>query len=314
MKKIKISLMLGIVSMLGMSTSALATCLFNSSAVQQSVSFGAITVQRDLPLGAEMASRTIGKGTVIFAECDQGDRLTQTISVLPGNHAPTSSFQTYESGVKGVGIRVTSEGETVSSAGLTRSETILAENTPLYNQELTISLVKIGEITPGPLTLGGLVSVSLSDAAGGDLPAISYNLTSGVITQSSCEITGSSAIPVNMGEARDVDFSGKGSTLAPVNIQIPLQCDSGSNVNISFAATSSQGNGIIDLASGGAEGVGIQLKLHDTPVDFDKTLFVAQATEQGAFNIPLTAAYIQSGDTIKAGPASAVANFTVTYQ
>jgi len=60
--------------------------------------------------------------------------------------------------------------------------------------------------------------------------------------------------------------------------------------------------------------VGIQLKLRDTRVDFDHTLFVAQATEQGNFNIPLSAAYIQTADKIKPGDANAVANFTISYQ
>lgn len=85
-------------------------------------------------------------------------------------------------------------------------------------------------------------------------------------------------------------------------------------VNINFDAKSSQGNGIIDLTAGGAEGVGIQLKLNSTPVIFNKTLFAAQATEQGAFNIPLTAAYIQTADDIAPCSANAVANFTVTYE
>lgn len=314
MKNIKISLILGAVSLLSVSANALATCSFNSAAAEQSVNFGAITVQRDLPIGSEIATKTISGDAVKYGECSKGDSPTVTTSVSTGAYAPTNAYQTYASGVKGIGIRVQSEGEIVPSTGLVKTLNIFADTASIYSSEMKFTLVKIGDITPGTLTLGRLASVSLSDMFVTNSPAANYNLTSGTITQASCEITGSSAIPVNMGEAQANDFHGKNSTLTPVNVQIPLQCDSGTKVNISFAATSLQGNGIIDLASGGAEGVGIQLKLHDTPVDFDKTLFVAQATEQGAFTIPLTAAYIQSADTIKAGPANAVANFTVTYQ
>jgi len=54
--------------------------------------------------------------------------------------------------------------------------------------------------------------------------------------------------------------------------------------------------------------------MSDKVVVFDQKTFVTKTTQEGAFNIPLTAAYIQTADTIKPGIANAVANFTVTYE
>lgn len=226
---------------------------------------------------------------------------------------PAQTLPIFRSGVVGVGLKIQIQGQQMSSTSL---KTSLPHNgsDPVYNPEIKVTLVKTGNITPGSVTQGEVISLKGTNSDNQQYALLNANITGGVVTQASCEITGSSIIPVNMGEARTNDFSGKGSTLPPKLVQIPLMCDSGTKVNISFAATSSLGNGIIDLTAGGAEGVGIQLKLHGTPVDFDKAMFVAQASEQGAFTIPLTAAYIKTSDTIKTGAANAVANFTITYE
>jgi type 1 fimbria pilin len=275
-----------------------------------SINLGAITVQRNLPIGAEIASVVYPAGKTLIADSctDSADVQADVSSTFPAQSLPI-----FRSGVAGVGLKIQIQGKEMSNT--TMGSTLPHNGSdPVYNPEIKVTLVKTGNITPGSVTQGELLTLKGNNSANQQYALLNANITGGVVTQASCEITGSSVIPVKMGEAKVNAFDGKGSTLPPKDIQIPLMCDSGTKVNISFAATSSLGKGIIDLAYGGAEGVGIQLKLNDIPVRFDQTLFVAQATEQGAFNIPLTAAYIKTSDTIKTGFVNAVANFTVTYE
>lgn len=275
-----------------------------------SINLGAITVQRDLPIGAEIASVVYPAGKTLIAEsCTDGADVEADVS----GSFPAQTLPIFRSGVDGVGLKIQIQGQQMSSTSM---KTSLPHNgsDPVYNPEIKVTLIKTGNITPGAVTQGEVISLKGNSSDNQQYTLLNANIIGGVVTQASCEITGSSIIPVNMGEGKTNDFAGKGSTLPPKLVQIPLMCDSGTKVNISFAATSSLGNGIIDLTSGGAEGIGIQLKLHGTPVTFDQAMFVAQASEQGAFTIPLTAAYIKTRDTIKTGPANAVANFTVSYQ
>lgn len=312
MNKLKTGLLVAILGSLALSGRVFAECeLPSGAALTESISLGGMTVQRDLPIGAEIARKMIPANSILIANKCPAQAFSK-LSAYTGSYPPAGDGVMFASGVAGVSLKIMLADRDVGYTTTTMGA-LSDGSSPIYNKQFEVRLIKTGTITPGTLTLAAIAKEGLS-GDGVIEDAIIYNLTSGSITQASCEITGSSAIPVNMGEAKANDFQGKNSTLSPVNIQIPLQCDSGAKVNISFAAASSQGNGIIDLTSGGAEGVGIQLKLHDTPVNFDQTLFVAQATEQGAFTIPLTAAYIQTADVIKPGAANAVANFTVTYQ
>lgn len=311
MNKRTLFLNLGLLATLTISTHVLADCAALGSVTNRSINMGNITVQRDLPVGAEIYSKIIpAESTPVSGVCSVGS-FRQSITVNQASYRSSNGADTYDSGVSGVGIKVKVNGQYVPSSGYQWVNDISNEGMIRYNPQIEVILVKTGNVISGPLALGPLLSIGINNS---NDAALTYSLSSGNVTQASCEITGASRIPVHMGEAKVNDFQGKGSSLTPVNVQIPLQCDSNAKVNISFSASSSQGNGIIDLASGGAQGVGIQLKLHDTPVDFNRTLFVAQASEQGRFIIPLTAAYMQIADNIVPGDANAVANFTITYE
>ncbi|WP_112198452.1 MULTISPECIES: fimbrial protein [unclassified Rahnella] len=280
--------------------------------------FGKVTVDRQItamqsqPVGSVLATNTYKQLNLLANSCT-GDYMLNNIpntSAFPNGGLATNGI--YNSGVTGVGIRVTINYQQVYPVYIVQTHTGDG-TTPIYLSNVKVEFVKTGEIVPGKVTSGNLASVVMVDSAG-NKDVFKVNIGTVVIKQASCEITGSSAIPVPMGDAKKEDFSGKNSTLPPVDIKIPLQCYADTTVNISFEAQSSLGNGIIDLTKGGAEGVGIQLKLNSKLVEFDKKTFVTKTTQEGAFDIPLTAAYIQTADTIKPGTANAVANFTVTYE
>lgn len=289
---------------------ALGVCNYPST-------FGKVTVDRQItamqsqPVGSVLASYTYNQLNVLANSCT-GDYELNSIPNLSAFPSSLTNNSIYNSGVTGVGIRVTIDYQQVNPIHVIQIHTGDG-TTPIYLSNVKVEFVKTGEIVPGNVTTGNLASVVMEDSAG-NKDVFKVNIGTVVIKQASCEITGSSAIPVPMGEAKKEDFSGKNSTLPPVDIKIPLQCYADTTVNISFDAQSSLGNGIIDLTKGGAEGVGIQLKLNSKLVEFDKKTFVTKTTQEGAFDIPLTAAYIQTADTIKPGVANAVANFTVTYE
>lgn len=288
---------------------ALGVCSYIASPVIKTVNRD-FTVQQDAPVGSSLSTVSWTMQYKIAESCT-GEYLTADAfnkSVFPSVNSSTVS-----SGVPGIGIRVKINGTSLSTGAPSMGGGTSYNSDPIYIQGIEVEFVKTGDVVPGTVTSGKLANVLLEDKTGTQ-EVLVVNIGTVNVKQASCDITGSSAIPVPMGNVMLEDFNGKNSTLPPTEITIPLQCSADTRVNISFDAQSSLGNGIIDLAKGGAEGVGIQLKYKDTPVEFNKAIFVATATQQGVFNIPLTAAYIQTENTINTGVANAVANFTVTYE
>jgi type 1 fimbria pilin len=268
-----------------------------------------ITANESVPVGGVLASKNYNLNYRIINSCTG-----QFIRSTPINTSVYSALNatTFNSGVNGVGFRVYVNNKALSTNS--GSKTTQGDGkTPYSVDTVRVDFINTGEITPGTVPQGIFAPIRVQDSTGSH-DYFTIQMGTIVVKRRSCDITGSSAIPVPMGTAKREDFTGKNSTLKPVNIKIPLQCLADTTVNISFDATSTQGNGIIDLTKGGAEGVGIQLKMNNTPVEFDKKIFVAKTTQQGPLDIPLTAAYIQTADDIAPGPANAVANFTVTYE
>ncbi|WP_159282249.1 fimbrial protein [Rahnella variigena] len=287
---------------------ALGVCSYPPSAAKVTVN-KEITVDKNQPVGAILGTYNSSQQYILANNCAGQYKPTTRVD---NSIFATVDGDTFESGVPGVGVRVTIDNVLVYQYTLDQILDGDGKN-PIYIQTVKVDFVKIGTTAPGTATSGKIISTIFEDSSG-RREVFSVNIGSVIVKQSSCDITGSSAIPVPMGKVNEAEFSGKNSTLSPVNVQIPLQCFADTTVNISFDAASTLGNGIIDLTKGGAEGVGIQLKMSDKVVVFDQKTFVTKTTQEGAFNIPLTAAYIQTADTIKPGIANAVANFTVTYE
>ncbi|TDN59567.1 fimbrial protein [Scandinavium goeteborgense] len=293
----------------GVHNAMAGVCTYLSTQPQITVN-QSFTAQQDSPVGMTLSTATYNQQYKVAENCSGDYKFSRLANT--STYPTAGNNTTFKSGVEGVGIKVTIGPYELSTINFMNGAN--GDGTsPVYIQDIKVEFVKTGTITPGRMTAGKIGTVQIYDEAGVKA-VLTINIGSVDVKQASCEITGSSAIPVPMGKVMKEDFQGKNSTLSSQDINIPLQCSAGTRVNINFDALSSFGNGIIDLTAGGAEGVGIQLKLNSIPVEFNKTLFVAEATQQGAFAIPLKAAYIQTADTIKTGLVNAVANFTVTYQ
>ena len=129
-------------------------------------------------------------------------------------------------------------------------------------------------------------------------------------------------VTVKMGDRNRVrDFSGVGTSLSPVDFSIALkECPTGlkkvsyllkPNTQIVDAARS-----VVALdAASSAKGVGLQiLDAHENPVAMnEKIVFSGYDTVGGNFNIPLKAAYYQTGPIVEGGSANSSLTLVMSY-
>lgn len=205
--------------------------------------------------------------------------------------------------------------EDISHAPLTLlSQTVFS----FFGSKFTLRIIKIGAVTAGASMQSGPVGyVSINN----DINAFIIN-TSRTISVStlSCKTPD---VTVRMGDKNRVSaFKGVGQSLAPVNFSIGLkECPEGinkvsyelrPNTTIVDAARS-----VVALDNGStAKGVGLQL-LDNTgnPVALNKTIvFTEYDNAGGNFNIPLKAAYHQTGAVVQPGTANSSVTFLMSYE
>jgi len=137
-------------------------------------------------------------------------------------------------------------------------------------------------------------------------------------------------ITVPMGSVPLNSFTGLNSTAASQPLNISLTCAGGktnsyTNVWTTLTDATNPGNvsSVLSLTpTSTATGIGIQVLNGTTPVSYGPDSSTAGNTNQwfagqaqnGAFNIPLTARYIQTGTTVSPGSANGRATFTMSYQ
>lgn len=158
-------------------------------------------------------------------------------------------------------------------------------------------------------------AVSTAHAADG---TINFN---GEIIDAACTISPASANQiVNLGQVSKSSFTAVGDTAAATAFQIDLSACPASvtTASVKFDGTPYQGgdNTALDLTpeSGVATGVGVRIRDENNQ---ELPLFTASpATNltQGVTNtLKFSAAYVAKSTTVTAGPAKAVATFSVVY-
>jgi major type 1 subunit fimbrin (pilin) len=159
------------------------------------------------------------------------------------------------------------------------------------------------------------VAVLFSGLVQADGGKINFN---GEILDTACEIdTGSKDLDVNLGKVSKTDFSGAGSIAAETGFELKLtNCPIVTSATIKFEGTAKDGdNKVIDVKDdvGAAGGVGIQI------LDASRNvvpLFTPSSSYdllEGMNTLAFTARYYATAAEVTAGPANAVANFTVNY-
>ncbi|MBF4180782.1 fimbrial protein [Lelliottia nimipressuralis] len=287
----------------------------DASIETQTLDLGSLLLQRDLPVGSTIISKVISSGGGKIATCGAGVFQRQKL-MLQGN--PVSGYtHVYQSGVAGVGISVQYGNDYADTAPESTSENGPVDLSSAEN--ITITLIKTGDVTPGNLAPGDLAADRVTAEEGGWLNIRTVKLTGGTIRQASCQVT-TPNIVVPMGTLQRTDLNSLGATVGRKDFSIGLDCSAQTRVNLTInAPTALTGTGLTGVLSGSqdegsADGVGIQILFNQIPVAFGSPLAVGTTTDDGPFSIPLQAQFYQTKVLIKSGHLNATANFTLSYQ
>ncbi|NTY34966.1 type 1 fimbrial protein [Burkholderia diffusa] len=190
---------------------------------------------------------------------------------------------------------------------------------------LVVELVKTGRITAGGTMTGELAGSWAQDKT---FQFRSIRISGSIElkpTVPTCSVT-TKSIKVQFGE---VNLNS--TAMAPEQpVNIGLQCSGGTRdaktrmyITLTDATNPGNRSDVLTLTNAStAKGVGIRIMNGTTPVRYGpdsseagnpNQWFVTEAGNQ-TVNIPLSARYVRTSDTLKAGTADAVATFTMSYQ
>jgi type 1 fimbria pilin len=234
---------------------------------------------------------------------------------------PSGPYSTLDSGVKGVGVRLSFAGAsywpTIKSYGAVNPINLMTSKT-------RVELVKTEETSPGGALIDQLfvfrrtVDPDPEDRIG----EIFIDMTGAIErTMPVCTVTPPPA--VELGSFTEIEFSGTGHKTPPVPFDVRLDCEGlgSADVFLTISDPITPSNRSDRIAST-AEGVAIQIFHDDKAIRFGPdsstagtaNQFGVGSTDAGTFVIPFKAAYLQTAPSIKAGPANGGAAFTMSYQ
>ncbi|WP_254624469.1 fimbrial protein [Burkholderia diffusa] len=290
-----------------------------SPAVVTLAAFNAPNFDPDLPDGTVLYSQAItlvqkGNGSVYCS-----DNLG---SVYHGQLGPVGPYSTWPTGVAGIGVRMR-----VADASSWWPLRLYINNPWAFftASPLVVELVKTGRITAGGTMTGELAGSWAQDKT---FQFRSIRISGSIElkpTVPTCSVT-TKSIKVQFGE---VNLNS--TAMAPEQpVNIGLQCSGGTRdaktrmyITLTDATNPGNRSDVLTLTNAStAKGVGIRIMNGTTPVRYGpdsseagnpNQWFVTEAGNQ-TVNIPLSARYVRTSDTLKAGTADAVATFTMSYQ
>ena len=290
---------------------------------------GTVLIRPNTAVGAGLAAKTfpipsVGVQELMF-NCSN-NRGTAIGVMLQGAPVPGGDPHIYSTAVTGVGIRL--------------SRVISSTNTVYYPHDLPIftstgvlldiSQFQVELIKTGPVTGNGPLAAGTYTRYYGDgdpsKSAITTFLNGNGITiiTPSCTVdTGSRNISVPLGKVARNRFEGVGTTAGDKPFKIQLNCQPGQNAqNFIYLRMDAQQDpatiapGVLKITGGTgiAAGVGIQvLDAKAAPVTFGGDVLVGPSKD-GAYVLPYTARYYQTGGTVTVGRADGTATFTLSYK
>jgi P pilus assembly protein, pilin FimA len=311
-----------------LSWNALALCTANDVAVNVEQN---IVVQRDAPVGTVLATIVTSNPMTCDPQGQQSGYDGSWFIQLSGTNAdygasPLANVRATE--VPGIGIRwknfssTTQSSEFVTRMNLNNASWrrgILQDGVSTFTD--TFELIKTST-TPATGSIPAMtINMEYSTPVSNNvkrLPLYKYLFSPINISTASCQIEDKN-LNINMGIALLPKFNGVGSTQNPVAFSIPLICDAQTAVNVTLDNVSplaDPANGVLGLnSSSTAQGLGIQLKYNDAPVQFGTLINYGTTTSPGeVVNIPFRAAYYMTSANARSGSVSATASFTMTYR
>lgn len=321
---------------------------------------GNLTVGRDVPLGAEIYQQVFMASTSSRVDCSPGLYNIGTSWLLPSTPLPLANWsrypysgRIYETGVPGIGVALRQGVSAMPFGG--GSITNCGDGTAVCawnlqsSMSFTISLIKIGDVSPGTIQGSQLPTAQLKWGTPLlDLSRVNFSGSINIVSRT-CETPD---VSVAMGTHKISEFSGKDSFTEWKNFSIALNNCPAFNgyyqsTGPNWSSNGSVGNldsrknnvlqvrldptraavlpdqGIMSLnpsAAGdtpAATGIGLQVAdSSGTPLSLatlSASGITPQAVEGASYSIPFKARYIQTGDSVTAGPANATATFTINY-
>lgn len=323
---------------------------------------GNLTVGRDMPLGSEIYRQTFMPSTNTILHC-----VNLTGRILERNYFTSTPLplaawtgnpyggKVYESGVAGIGVAIWFRSDTLPyNWVMTNCDSMMANcrvNSGAGNMALVVSLIKIGEVSPGVIN-GARFPVVIRDLlTDNTLTTLRLGFSGNInIVSRTCSTPD---VAVAMGKHYLREFSGVNSATPWQDFSIALNnCPAfhgfysgvGPRWNQSgpvddlntrkgnvlllrldpVRTAINPGQGILSLdpsAPGDAPAAsGIGLQVADShggalPLATLRTSGITPRAQEGAsYTIPLKARYIQTASRVTAGPANASAVFTINYQ
>jgi len=258
-----------------------------------------------------------------------------TISFFGPYPVTGSTTLVHQTNIPGIGIYIDSYNMPTNvgnTAGKTAGIPVDWNQTnSITNGGFIVYIVQYGPV----LTSGTIPGGPLSQVLFGSQVAATLN--GGPITiigadSPTCSVS-TPSVAVQLGAVSQSVFRGVGSTSppsAPFNISLNCAGGDGStttqvSVTLTDATDPANRSDILSLSStgsGAATGIGVQVKHGTNVVSYgpdsaaagNQNQWVAGSTNNGTFNIPLTASYIQTAATVTPGTANAIATFTMSYQ
>ena len=304
------------------SSETFAACTsYSGSAIKKVINIGAITVQRDLPVGGTIYSFTAPVSGLQMFDCNVG-------GLSNGGYyyemtlftTPSGIPHVYNTNIEGVGIQMSNTAETDGFYDSPASFYPVYGPVGIYDTvPRLIKLIKTGPVTNGQLS-SGLLGRAYGD--GDNVNVITYTLSPSSVTSLACSVT-TPSLPFPIGDIKADTFGDSVGTIPPdaqASENLGLDCDPGANINVTLGGTqhpdvndasvlalTGQGN------EGVAKGVGIQLLYNGTPLQLN-TRLVLKKSPGGQETFPLVARYYQTKTKVAAGSANTSATLNITYQ
>ena len=305
-----------------------------------SVSYGTITVQRDVVVGQPISDWLVSSQGVVYQNCNYDNVPQYPISsgIKSTNSRASITWNgeaVFNTNISGVGFVL--EGRTsFDSTPLPNSWTgiesgqsqvfpaltsHISGDHPSINAQMRLRLIKTGEITPGTLSgsVGRFIAGTRDNA--GWSTEVPVTFSGGQIMNVGCTVT-TPDVSVLLGPHKKSEFSGPGTATEWKTFTIGLNCDKSAHINVQIDGTHvpSGANGVMALDSEAgdmaATGVGVQLFFtpDNSPVTFGQSKDYYTSPYGGTETVQLKARYYQTGATMTAGTANATATFTLTYR
>lgn len=295
---------------------------------------GSLTTQRDMPVGQQTSSLN-GAGTVYKLTCAAiGAADRDAYFVITVNASPVSGYSdVYPTNIDGLGVRFIINIENTSLCPAVENKVI---SNSKYNStchmnhgtttssDVTSSIIFVktkAQIASGVVTTIPTVSTSYSMNADGYTSPIDdlWSSASVTITNIACTVA-SSDITKKFDDISLSKFTEVGSTPVSKDFDVELECDAGTNINVSMAGTQSSetsDSSILALTGAGdagvAKGVGVQIAYAGVALKLNENIVLKQSSG-GMESLPFTARYYQIADKVTAGSANSTATLNITYQ